>query len=93
MECKFIIYNCNFYHIIELIDTLWNVNIRATRILLHPLSRINRYIMECKSVWRKLRRSKVEELIDTLWNVNLHDSDEIEVVSRINRYIMECKFY
>ena len=52
---------------IELIDTLWNVNLFATA-LYFLVFRINRYIMECKFVlmqngvnrWRRINRYIME---------------------------------
>ena len=53
----------------ELIDTLWNVNKDAKKVILE-YSGINRYIMECKFAAGVLVSSTSKELIDTLWNVN-----------------------
>ena len=56
----------------ELIDTLWNVNVKRQFIGQQAVPRINRYIMECKFKSAIIRYSFAIELIDTLWNVNLH---------------------
>ncbi len=53
----------------ELIDTLWNVNLKFNS-LTDFLTRINRYIMECKYEWVVVEAVGGCELIDTLWNVN-----------------------
>ena len=53
----------------ELIETLWNVNIKE----LKPYkknARINRNIVECKSACIASATSQAIELIETLWNVN-----------------------
>ena len=53
----------------ELIDTLWNVNLKNSAEKLKQ-DGINRYIMECKSDIYKKNARRDNELIDTLWNVN-----------------------
>ena len=40
---------------LELIDTLWNVNVRSRKKEAKGRDRINRYIMECKFYLRHLR--------------------------------------
>ena len=47
MECKWVIYLLLSTCIVELIDTLWNVNTLATTENYLTMG-INRYIMECK---------------------------------------------
>ena len=47
MECKSLAATERALQEIELIDTLWNVNVDIY-IRLRQKSRINRYIMECK---------------------------------------------
>ena len=47
MECKLIIMHLEDIAILELIDTLWNVN-EVSSAVSEASSRINRYIMECK---------------------------------------------
>ena len=47
MECKSKSSNSTLILLLELIDTLWNVNIDITNQKFGHL-RINRYIMECK---------------------------------------------
>ena len=70
MECK-----CKYVGQIdgnaqnELIDTLWNVNLKSCRQPDSVLG-INRYIMECKYKFTFRTVMTVTELIDTLWNVN-----------------------
>ena len=50
MECKYeAAYNLEEFEGAELIDTLWNVNKDAKKVILE-YSGINRYIMECKQV-------------------------------------------
>ena len=56
--------------IIELIDTLWNVNKKMSQQELASMVGINRYIMECKLLLLARCLRSVRELIDTLWNVN-----------------------
>ncbi len=71
MECKLQENIDKAKELIELIDTLWNVN-EVSSAVSKASSRINRYIMECKLDKKKFRNEKVKpELIDTLWNVNL----------------------
>ena len=41
-------------YVVELIDTLWNVNLLQHKCLRGTL-RINRYIMECKYLFRLIR--------------------------------------
>ena len=69
MECK---YSCGFPNPskkLELIDTLWNVNLQLWKIESLYIW-INRYIMECKLFCWRWKLSGIKELIDTLWNVN-----------------------
>ena len=48
MECKYeAAYNLEEFEGAELIDTLWNVNKDAKKVIIE-YSGINRYIMECK---------------------------------------------
>ena len=51
MECKLSLFKIIEDGIVELIDTLWNVNTTAEVIRAEGILRINRYIMECK-FWR-----------------------------------------
>ena len=60
-----------FFPSLELIDTLWNVNMLNFPQIIKISTRINRYIMECKLISISLLVNLVFELIDTLWNVNL----------------------
>ena len=76
----------------ELIDTLWNVNVRSRKKEAKGRDRINRYIMECKFKCSEMGRRFYKELIDTLWNVNMLLQPRTMLAGRINRYIMECKF-
>ena len=55
---------------IELIETLWNVNITATTARIGTSIRINRNIVECKCLYTSVSRFSSFELIETLWNVN-----------------------
>ena len=70
MECKLNHQYSNQKVQLELIDTLWNVNMKNCQTAARLL-RINRYIMECKLWTFSLRGKRYGELIDTLWNVNL----------------------
>ena len=56
MECK--CHKMNFYTacILELIDTLWNVNDAVTNANVIIGQGINRYIMECKWKVRRVRQ-------------------------------------
>ena len=91
MECKLIIMHLEDIAILELIDTLWNVNLYGRNLrrcqwfeLIDTLWNVNitLYVDEyCCS----------GELIDTLWNVNENGYPELVAPPRINRYIMECK--
>ena len=56
---------------LELIDTLWNVNVFGTQTISSCDSGINRYIMECKCRLDRTITTDWIELIDTLWNVNV----------------------
>ena len=58
----------------ELIDTLWNVNLKVSYAVKERVYGINRYIMECKFVLASCSLAKISELIDTLWNVNGRDA-------------------
>ncbi len=72
MECKSLIKQQHFSNALELIDTLWNVNVVIQIGTGSVLYRINRYIMECKFLCQMASGRIFIELIDTLWNVNLH---------------------
>ena len=76
--------------LIELIDTLWNVNELSDLQTCIYLG-INRYIMECKFFITVCNFTMSTELIDTLWNVNSNYKFKKIKTLRINRYIMECK--
>ena len=69
MECKCRNITIFFFILLELIDTLWNVNDDIVY-LVFCAKRINRYIMECKFCFSSSWLFFVFELIDTLWNVN-----------------------
>ena len=75
MECKFRCDTKLFFQIIELIDTLWNVNMLSYKSV-QDVPRINRYIMECKLHSGQRSLSLYSELIDTLWNVNTSAAEE-----------------
>ena len=59
--------------VIELIDTLWNVNLS----LYFPLQLLLRELIDTlwnvNSVFKRSHSSVVPELIDTLWNVNFFE--------------------
>mgnify|MGYP000445847736 CR=1 FL=1 len=69
MECKLQENIDKAKELIELIDTLWNVN-EVSSAVSKASSRINRYIMECKFDDLGSLTEEYIELIDTLWNVN-----------------------
>ena len=72
MECKFLNKTPTLTEVLELIDTLWNVNIDYWIDEYGFRCRINRYIMECKYlVYNYKHKEGCSELIDTLWNVNV----------------------
>ncbi len=48
MECKFLLTYQSTQVFLELIDTLWNVNVGTVVYGGYPVKRINRYIIECK---------------------------------------------
>ena len=82
------------FALLELIDTLWNVNAAISIIgtsrtieLIDTLWNVNvNHIM--------LYNICLNELIDTLWNVNKGECEIPLIYDRgINRYIMECKFF
>ena len=54
----------------ELIETLWNVNVIYDPSAYCADLGINRNIVECKLHKQPLRKLKMIELIETLWNVN-----------------------
>ena len=93
MECKFACTNHIEIRFIELIETLWNVNILLgylhrlqLRELIETLWNVN-----CnKSIYHNYHHT---ELIETLWNVNINGSNltHDERVG-INRNIVECKY-
>ena len=81
---------------LELIDTLWNVNVFGTQTISSCDSGINRYIMECKCRLDRTITTDWIELIDTLWNVNVKkvDTDEweyqelIDTLWNVNTYFI-----
>ena len=79
--------------ILELIETLWNVNKAGSVRKRKSRLGINRNIVECKCNGYIINRLLCAELIETLWNVNNiflihHHFCRI----RINRNIVECKY-
>ena len=76
---------------IELIDTLWNVNLDGRNL------RRCQWFELIDTLWNVNITLYVDEycccgeLIDTLWNVNENGYPELVAPPRINRYIMECK--
>ena len=56
--------------VLELIETLWNVNIGQMFVNGEAALRINRNIVECKFGQWVVNLSTLWELIETLWNVN-----------------------
>ena len=76
MECKLTFISSNIFLIIELIDTLWNVNSKTSK-QTSLTNRINRYIMECKLNLLLVLIQTQFELIDTLWNVNNAHTNDI----------------
>ena len=78
MECKFLILSISSFGCIELIDTLWNVNMIGTLSpdmghtelidTLWNVNVINSWLLKWKS----------NELIDTLWNVNKEETNTEE---------------
>ena len=97
MECKFVLFPPVCLFSLELIDTLWNVNVLLYLFSLRLLHRINRYIMECKyrlmkkfyrlsmRINRYIMECKFNKCIGTTWENYYKEQG-------INRYIMECKF-
>ena len=55
---------------LELIETLWNVNIIEKGFVKLVGMRINRNIVECKCDGAIEEAKPKRELIETLWNVN-----------------------
>ena len=92
MECKSKSKLTGEWLYIELIDTLWNVN------LSHQSSQWQAIGELIDTLWNVNAFNPISyfynftELIDTLWNVNYADGSKPQVRKRINRYIMECKF-
>ena len=58
--------------LLELIETLWNVNDKIKEKVREVLTGINRNIVECKFVSLHSVRNDYSELIETLWNVNAY---------------------
>ena len=80
MECKFVLISYAALNVIELIDTLWNVNqkmeseiLPSKWELIDTLWNVN---MQVTSLDEKYR----VELIDTLWNVNVNILEKIEAL-------------
>ena len=70
MECK-----CNLLleclrHILELIDTLWNVNYYGHHVTYHVIYELIDTLWNVNSFYRSNSANALPELIDTLWNVN-----------------------
>ena len=66
-----------FQNLLELIETLWNVNVSSGSNVTINGQRINRNIVECKYDWNIVTRYGTYELIETLWNVNTVCLDEL----------------
>ena len=76
---------------LELIETLWNVNIIEKGFVKLVGMRINRNIVECKCDGAIEEAKPKRELIETLWNVNFFVKNATFATLRINRNIVECK--
>ena len=82
----------NTSEILELIDTLWNVNVRTYFLKKSVLAELIDTLWNVNfDIFRSIPCSK-QELIDTLWNVNEGGIPLQCGVIGINRYIMECKY-
>ena len=93
MECKWALKMADKTIESELIDTLWNVNLKK------EIGKLKEDLELIDTLWnvndnqRYWHDGQQIELIDTLWNVNIKiDVWLAETASGINRYIMECKF-
>ena len=91
MECKYELSYGSSFSVLELIDTLWNVNSERIRMFIENLELIDT-LWNVNPVIKSLLHYMMHELIDTLWNVNDCNKNMVLCfLSRINRYIMECK--
>ena len=99
MECKLASNIFSGVVLMELIDTLWNVNMDANRYKQRYVPRINRYIMKCKFSTSAHRNFRYWELIDTLWNVNGNTrdiregelSELIDTLWNVNAEVYNCR--
>ena len=95
MECKY--YLCEIFQVglVELIDTLWNVNPRGYYTFLDGITELIDTLWNVNQMLQTIALAASMELIDTLWNVNHQKASTVQfrAPARINRYIMECKYY
>ena len=92
MECKYVQDKLIALHHLELIDTLWNVNIAKFVMIVTPVAELIDTLWNVNVISGVGAAFSTLELIDTLWNVNEHFRGNIGRNDyRINRYIMECK--
>ena len=92
MECKLGCSQNDHGGIVELIDTLWNVNVREYLKRQHLEAELIDTLWNVNYRLRVYKCLETSELIDTLWNVNnLYPLNLWQNGARINRYIMECK--
>ena len=72
MECKCISQeNDEPSGVLELIDTLWNVNYTARKEFLAQMRELIDTLWNVNEFWVTLEIKPFMELIDTLWNVNI----------------------
>ena len=64
--------------LLELIETLWNVNDKIKEKVREVLTGINRNIVECQYLFHIRQYYLLHELIETLWNVNKAIKDHVD---------------
>ena len=70
MECKFAVVPKFFTVVIELIDTLWNVNKFGTFYFFMLTGELIDTLWNVNNISEETLVGTITELIDTLWNVN-----------------------
>ena len=70
MECKYKKCQRAQKRVIELIDTLWNVNSNVTKLLFNVIIELIDTLWNVNFTHFDLYENRCVELIDTLWNVN-----------------------
>ena len=79
--------------LLVLIETLWNVKIRAYPGVFPRISVLIETLWNVKKTSRFVLRILRSVLIETLWNVKLYKVTPPALTDSINRNIVECKVY